>query len=711
MSNPRSGNPRSIIPPGLDAARRSVEAPSALRPGEVRPAAADHPLGAETARIRLTVTSTSTRVIRVSSHYPFHLVNQRLIFDRDAAAGYRLDLPAGASVRWAPGETREVELVSVAGRTGPASRPAPAEPSAAARTDGVGRRRLPADEWLARFGPTTDDRVRLGDTDLWLRVEEDRTAAGDEPIWGYGKTIRSREAQQDRATRPSELDVLIAGALVVDPVIGVVKADIGIKDGRIAGVGRAGNPETSDGIDLVIGPHTMPIMGYGLIATPGAVDSHVHLITPELLPAALSGGVTTLITAGFEEPPFVMERTLRAIEGWPLNLGLQAGARAELPGRLEELLEAGAVGFKIHEDYGAYPELIDAVLTLADHVDVSVALHTDGLHESAELEDTVAAIAGRTVHAYHVEGTGGGHVPDLIGLVREPSILCSSTTPTLPYGVAAPAEHLAMTLLVHGGGWAVPGDVDLVRERIHPATMAAEGPLHELGAIAIVNSDSQGMGRISESVRRTIQLAHVMKRWRAGQGTPDGQPPDLAGLPVDPADPFDDTERVLRYLAKCTIEPAIVHGIDGEVGSLQMGRLADVVLWKPAFFGVKPELVLKAGHMAWGSLGEGNATVESAEPTRYRPHWGATGRAASAGSITFVSGVADQPSLATRLGTTRRLVPVRGCRGLTRGSLVRNRGVAPIEVDPRDGSVSLDGKLVAVAPVAEVPLSRRYLLR
>ena len=311
---------------------------------------------------------------------------------------------------------------------------------------------LPA-ERLARYGPTAGDRVRLGDTDLWVRVDDDRQAPGDEPIWGYAKTIRPRSAQ-GRPTE-SELDAVIAGVLVLDPVLGVIKADIGIKDGRIVGVGRAGNDRISDGIELLIGPHTQPIMGYGLIATPGAIDSHVHLISPELLPAALSGGVTTLITAGFEEPPWAMARTLAGIADWPLNVGLQACARAKDDGSLDALLEAGACGFKIHEDYGAYPELIDAVLRYADAHDVSVSLHTDGLHECAELEDTVAAIAGRTVHAYHVEGSGGGHVPDVIGLVREPNIICSSTTPTVPWGVNAAAEQVPMIVLNHGASFAV----------------------------------------------------------------------------------------------------------------------------------------------------------------------------------------------------------------------------------------------------------------
>jgi urease subunit alpha len=573
--------------------------------------------------------------------------------------------------------------------------------------------RLSAEEYRLRYGATTGDRVRLGDTDLWVRVEEDRTARGDEPVWGYAKNLRSRMAQWDAATGPSELDVVLTGALVIDPVIGVVKADIGIKDGRIAGIGRSGSPAISDGIDLVIGPHTKSYMAYGLIATPGGVDTHVHTITPELLAPALSGGVTTFITAGFEEPPFAMERVLAGMEAWPINIGMQAGARATEDGHLDALVEAGAVGFKIHEDNGAYPDLIDWVLRYADARDLSVSLHTDGLHESAELEDTVAAIGGRSVHAYHVEGTGGGHVPDLLGLVREPSIICSSTTPTLPFGVHTAAEHVPMTVLNHGLSWAIPDDVALVRERVLEARMAAEGPLHELGAISIINSDSQGMGRIGETLRRTFQLAHVMKAWRRS-GAAEG----VAGLPADEglADPDDrdDTARVLRYLAKATIEPAITHGIADHVGSLRPGCLADIVLWKPGFFGVKPEWVFKGGFPAWGPLGEGNATVERAEPTRYRADWAGVSTAAPKVSATFVSaGLSSSQldALRTRLGTRRTVLPVGGVRGITRDTLHANRATPAVEIDVRSGAVSLGAVRLGVDPVEEVPLSRRYLLR
>ena len=570
--------------------------------------------------------------------------------------------------------------------------------------------RLSRSERLARFGPTTGDLVRLADTSLRVRVREDRQAPGDEPIWGYAKDFRIGMAQST-AAGPSELDAVVVGALVIDPVVGIVKADIGIKDGRIVGIGRAGNPGISEGIDLPIGPHTVPITAYGLIATPGAIDSHVHTISPRLLPAALSAGVTTLITAGFSEPPAAMERTLRGLEGWPLNVGLQANARTTDDAALEPLLEAGAVGFKIHEDYGASPELIDHTLGFAEGRDVSVSLHTDGLHETAELEDTVAAIAGRTVHAYHVEGSGGGHVPDLIGLVREANVICSSTTPTIPWGVSAAQETLAMTMLNHGTSWALPEDVALVLERLHPATMAAEGPLHELGAIAIVNSDSQGMGRIMETVRRTFQLADVMKAWRASDA--GRAVAAAAGLPdgVRRDDPEDDGDRVLRYLAKVTLEPAITHGISEHVGTLAPGRIADIVLWKPAYFCVKPEYVLKGGHHAWAPIGEGNASVERAEPTRYGRDFAGLSHAAPSVAVTFVSRSADPDRLRRRLDSGRAFVTVTGCRGLTRASLALNRATAPVDVDPGDGGVTLAGIPVAAPPASDLPLSRRYFLR
>jgi urease subunit alpha len=569
------------------------------------------------------------------------------------------------------------------------------------------------EEYARRYGPTTGDRVRLADTDLWVEIEDDHVGYGDEPVWGYGKNIRSRMTQSDRTTAASELDVLIAGVLLLDPYLGVVKTNIGIKDGRIVGIGRAGNPDITSGVEMTIGANTMPIMGYGLIATAGAIDSHVHLITPNLVPVALSAGVTTLITAGFEEPPMAMGITMQAFEQMPVNIGLQASARTDVSGAVERVVEAGAIGLKIHEDWGAYPEVIDATLRVADAHDIAVCLHTDSLNESAELAETVAAIDGRAIHAYHVEGTGGGHIPDVLALVAEPNIVCSSTTPTIPFGAAAADESVDMILAVHGGNAAVESDIEAATERVRTATMAAEGPLHELGAISIVNSDSQGMGRIGETMRRTFQLAHFMKAWRyseAGAGFPNAPPVARSAARRSEATDRADNERVIRYLAKITAEPAIVHGISGEVGSLLPGRVADIVLWSPASFGVKPVLVLKSGHFAWGPLGEGNASVESAEPVMFGPHWAAMGAAPATVGLTFVSRAALESGLRERLGSERRFVAVSGTRGVRRSSLLANTAVTPIRIDPRDGAVRLGERLLASPPVGEVPMSSRYLL-
>jgi urease subunit alpha len=523
------------------------------------------------------------------------------------------------------------------------------------------------------------DRVRVADTDLWLTVDENRQAVGDEPTLSYGGTIRT--FTQGKAG-PSELDVVLVGPLIVDPVVGVIKADIGIKDGRIVVIGGVGR-------DMEIGPHTEPIICYGLVATPGVVDSHVHFVTPEIVPVALSAGVTTLITAGFDEPPYAMERFIRSFEEWPINIGLQANSRDTNPASLDALLDGGAVGFKMHEDYGADAALIDATLAYADSHDVSVALHTDGLNESVEIDDTVAAINGRTIHAYHVEGTGGGHVPDVIALVREPNIICSSTTPTVPYGINAAAEHLPMTSVSHGLSLDDPDQAAMTRERIRPTTMAAEGPLHELGAIQITNSDSQGMGRVGEVLRRTLQLAQVMKPGRGAE---------------------HDNERFLRYLAKCTIEPAITHGLSEHVGSLQPGRLADIVLWKPAWLGVKPEVVFKSGFPSWGSYGDGNATLEWSEPRRFSAGWGGKGLAPASVSVTFVSGSLNATDFARKLGSSRTFVAVKRTRGLSRADLHLNKSTAAVEVDPVDGTVTLEGRVLAVPPATDLRLNRSHFL-
>jgi urease subunit alpha len=560
-------------------------------------------------------------------------------------------------------------------------------------------------EYIAQYGPTTGDRVRLADTDLYVIVEDDHVGYGDEPLFGFGKTLRSRLLQDDRATGDSEVDFAVIGVLLIDPLVGIVKTNLGVKDGRVAGIGPI-NGRAAHGQDLVVGPNTYPITGYGLIATAGGVDSHVHLPSPRLVPSALAAGITTLITAGFEEPPYGMHRMLMAFENLPVNIGLQACARTAETASAESVIAAGAIGLKVHEDYGAYPELIDAALRSAEAHDIAVCLHTDGLNEAAEIDDTLAAIAGRTTHAYHVEGSAGGHLPDNLLLVTDPAVICSSTTPSIPYGRYTAAEHVDMILAVHGGNPDLPDDLLAVTERVHEATMAAEGPLHDFGAISITNSDSQGVGRMAETIRRTWQLCDAMKRWRAE----DGSQWTREGRRSTRSEQVDDNRRVLQYLAKYTTEPARVHGIEHEVGTLLPGRLADIVLWRPALFGVKPELVLKNGFEAWGAMGGGNGSVERVQPVSYGPHWGATGTAGAAVGTTFVSATALDAGVARVLGSRRRLAAVRGTRGLSRTDMSANRAVPPIEVDPADGRVFLSGHRLASAPVDRVPLNRTYLV-
>src|SRR6185503_15643831 len=442
----------------------------------------------------------------------------------------------------------------------------------------------------------------------------------------------------------SELDLLISNVIVIDPVLGIRKASIGVKDGLIVGVGRAGNPDIVDNPDLLIGSATAPVYGQGFIATPGGIDTHVHLVQPRLIPVALAAGMTTLITGGLNDnPAYNLRRMFLAFEHQPINLGILGRAASTVPDPLERQIESGACGLKVHEDYAGYPSVIDQALTVADQHDIQIAMHTDGINESCELHETVAAIGGRAIHAYHVEGIGGGHAPDILAIVGVGNVIGSSTTPTIPYGRNVVAEHHAMMWSVHGMNPRVPSDRVMIADRIRDETMRAESVLHELGAISIINSDSQGMGRIGESTRRTWQLAHQMKRMRAER-------------------PSHDNPRILQYLAKYTINPARAHGVSRWVGSLEPGKSADIVLWRPEFFGVKPELVIKGGYPAWGALGEGNASISQAEPQIYAPHWGGSGLAAASLSIDFVSAAAAAGGFRRRIGTRRRAIPVVGTR-------------------------------------------------
>ena len=547
-------------------------------------------------------------------------------------------------------------------------------------------------DYAARYGPTAGDRIRLGDTNLLALIERDETSYGDEVLRGWGKTMRTGLMMNDRLPAASELDLIISNVIVIDPVLGVRKASIGVKDGRIVGVGRAGNPDIVDNPDLLIGSATAPVYGQGYIATPGGIDTHVHLVQPRLIPVALAAGMTTLITGGLNDnPAFNLRRMFQAFEHQPINLGVLGRAASTVPEPLERQIESGACGLKVHEDYAGYPSVIDQALTVADAHDIQIDMHTDGINESCELHETVAAINGRAIHAYHVEGIGGGHAPDILAIVGVGNVIGSSTTPTIPYGRNVVAEHHAMMWSVHGMNPRVPSDRSMIADRIRDATMRAESVLHELGAISIINSDSQGMGRIGESTRRTWQLAHQMKT--------------VAG-----SEPPHDNPRILKYLAKYTINPARAHGIHPWVGSLEPGKIADIVLWRPEFFGVKPELVIKGGYVAWGALGEGNASIPQSQPVLYGPHWGGQGVAAASLSANFVSAAAVVGEFRRHVRSRRRALAVTGTRQVGKRHMLYNQANPRIEIDPRTVEIRIDGATLPPLPDDDLPLNRRYFL-
>jgi urease subunit alpha len=581
-------------------------------------------------------------------------------------------------------------------------------------------------EYAGRYGPTTGDLVRLADTGLQVEIESDDTSYGDEILGGCGKTMRDGMLVTSRPAADSRLDMLISNVVVIDPVLGVLKTNIGIKDGRIAGVGRAGNPDVVDDVELVMDSHTALVPGEGLIATPGTIDSHVHLSSPALLDVALSAGITTMIGMGLGgvwdvgvNPERNFDTMMSAWRDVPLNIGFLARGSASHPALLERALEAGAAGFKVHEDFGAYPAIIDTCLSVAEQADVPVALHTDTLNEAGMLTDTLDAIGARTVHAYHIEGSGGGH-PRLLELVSEPHVIGSSTTPTVAFGQNTLNELAPMAMTVHRQSAAVASDLAVTRRRVRRATIEAENFLHDIGAIPIINSDSMGMGRIGELVRRTWQLAS-RRLADAETGTlPPSAPSPSAGSPpgsspagsppgTPPPPASADNDRVLRFLAKLTINPALTHGLADHVGSLQPGKLADVVLWHPAFFGAKPELVLKSGFVAWGVSGDGAGSTRLGQPRRYRSYFGGLGDAPACLAVVFTAARALDSSLPTRFGG-RRLVPVRGARSVGRADMLHNASVPRVHV-PADGTaVLVNDAAVHVQPAAWVPLGQLYHL-
>ena len=558
------------------------------------------------------------------------------------------------------------------------------------------------------YGPTTGDRIRLADTDLRIEVTEDRArgaGAGDEAVFGGGKVIRESMGQA-RATRADgAADLVITGAVVLDHW-GVVKADVGIRDGRIAALGKAGNPDMMDGVhpDLVIGPSTEILAGNGKILTAGGVDSHVHLICPQLIDEALGAGVTTLIGGGTGPAEgtkattvagaWYLGRMLEALDSWPVNVALLGKGNTVSEEGLWEQLRAGASGFKLHEDWGSTPAAIDACLQVADHAGVQVALHSDTLNEAGYVESTLAAIGGRSIHAYHTEGAGGGHAPDIITVASHPNVLPSSTNPTRPHTVNTLDEHLDMLMVCHHLNPSVPEDLAFAESRIRPTTMAAEDVLHDLGAISMIGSDSQAMGRIGETIIRTWQTAHVMK---ARRGALDG---------LGPADNF----RARRYVAKYTICPAVAHGLDAEVGSVEPGKLADLVLWDPAFFAVRPHVVLKGGVIAWAQMGDANASIPTPQPMLPRPMFGAVPAVAAGTSVHFVSPAALADGLPERLAVRRALVPVTGTRRLGKDAMPLNDTLPKIDVDADTFTVAIDGERIEPAPAVELPMAQRYFL-
>src|SRR6266566_5210593 len=566
--------------------------------------------------------------------------------------------------------------------------------------------KIPRRQYADLYGPTTGDRVRLADTDLFIEIEKDLTTPGEEAKFGGGKVIRDGMGQSASATgADGVLDLVITSAMIVDHG-GIYKADIGIRNGRIAGIGKAGNPDVMSGVTpgMVIGAGTEVIAGEGKIVTAGGIDAHVHFICPQLVETALSGGLTTLIGGGTGPATgtdattctpgaWNMYRMLESADGFPINLGFLGKGNSSFAAPLREQIEAGAIGVKLHEDWGTTPAAIDCALSVAEEYDVQVAIHTDTINEAGFVQDSIRAFKGRTIHTYHTEGAGGGHAPDILRVCGESNCLPSSTNPTMPFTVNTLDEHLDMLMVCHHLSPAIPEDVAFAESRIRAETIAAEDVLHDLGAISMMSSDSQAMGRVGEVVCRTWQTADTMRKQR-------GRLPGEQGA--------NDNLRIRRYIAKYTINPAITHGVSNEIGSVEIGKLADLVLWKPAFFGIKPELVIKGGFIAWAQMGDAGASIPTPQPLCMRPMFGA--RAPGAISLAFVSRRALEEETVTPLSLRKRLHAVRGCRALGKRDMKLNDALPELEVDPETYQVRADGEVLRCEPATRLPLSQRYSL-
>jgi len=555
------------------------------------------------------------------------------------------------------------------------------------------------------FGPTVGDRMRLADTNLIIEIERDFTILGEEVKFGGGKVIRDGMGQSQLTNAQGAADTVITNAVVIDWT-GIYKADVALKAGRIAAIGKAGNPDMQPGVDIVIGPGTEIIAGEGKILTAGGIDAHIHYICPQQVDEALSSGVTTFVGGGTGPAtgtnattctpgPWHIQRMLLAAEGLPINLAFAGKGNASHPAALEEMIAAGAAALKLHEDWGTTPAAIDCCLSVADAMDVQVMIHTDTLNESGFVEDTIRAFKGRTIHAFHTEGAGGGHAPDILKLASFPNVIPSSTNPTMPFTINTIDEHLDMLMVCHHLDPSIPEDLAFAESRIRKETIAAEDILHDIGALSILSSDSQAMGRVGEVVTRTWQTAHKMKAQRGS-------------LPGDPE--RNDNHRVRRYVAKYTINPAIAQGLSNEIGSVEVGKLADLVLWTPAFFGAKPDLVIKGGMIVSAMMGDANASIPTPQPVHSRPMFGQYGKAMAASSITFVSNAAFEGGVAEKLGLARTVLPVIGTRGIGKAQMKLNDALPDISVDPETYEVRADGELLACEPATELPLAQRYFL-
>jgi urease subunit alpha len=557
------------------------------------------------------------------------------------------------------------------------------------------------------YGPTTGDKIRLGDTDLYVEIEKDLRVYGEEAVYGGGKTLRDGMGYDNELTSAAgSPDLVITNVTIVDGVTGIIKADVGIKNGLICGIGKAGNPSTMPGVTpgLALGPGTDAISGEHLILTAGGIDAHVHFISPQQAEAALSNGVTSLFGGGIGPTDgtngttitpgtWNIEMMLRSFDAWPVNAGVLGKGNSTGTAPIEEQIRAGAFGLKIHEDWGTTPAAIRSALTIADEYDVQVCIHTDTLNEPGFVENTIAAFEGRTIHTYHTEGAGGGHAPDIIRVAGLSNVIPSSTNPTLPYGINSQAELFDMTMICHNLSPKIPTDVAFAESRIRPETIAAENVLHDLGAISILSSDSQAMGRVGENWMRTIQTAHLMKeRTGAYEGDTSG----------------NDNQRVLRFVAKVTINPAIAQGVAHVIGSVEVGKMADLVLWEPAFFGAKPKMVIKGGMISWALMGDPNASLPTPQPVRYRPMFGAMGSALAKTRLTFTSHAAFEAGIAERYELQSRVLPVYGTRTISKTTMVRNSALPDIRVNPETFAVTVNGKHATVEPAKSIPLSQLY---